>query len=125
MEELHMDKKRALVNYLLGVMQHLEQERGRRMSYTDFAKLVDLPNKTAAAMFDPDDPRLPSKANATKVAVGLGNNEINRILGYPDVDPNYISFMRTYRQLNTEQQSAILREMRTLAEPQKNQAFAA
>jgi hypothetical protein len=119
-----MDTKRNLVDYLLMVMQRIERERGKRMTYTDFAILVDLPNKTAAAMFDPDDPRLPSKSNAAKVAVGLGSNEINRILGYPDLDPKYISFMRTYNQLKPEQQSVILREMISLVDTPKSEALA-
>jgi hypothetical protein len=119
-----MDTKRKLVDYLLKVMQRLERERGRRMTYTDFAIMVDLPIKTAAAMFDPDDPRLPSKSNAAKVATGLGSNEINRILGYPELDPSYISFMRTYSKLKPDQQAVILREMISLVEAPKSEPLA-
>jgi hypothetical protein len=111
-----MSKKSDLVEYLLSVIQEMERERNRRVTYTVFADIVDLPLKTVAAMFDPDDPRKPSRTNAKKVAVGLGSNRINQILDYPDVDPEYIEFMRVYWQLGVRERNIIMREMKRLVD---------
>jgi hypothetical protein len=124
MEEFIMDKKQELVDYLLTAKYHMERERGRKVTNNDFADVVDLPPMTVSAMFDPDNPRLPSKANATKVAIGLGSNQINRILGYPEIDPTDISFFRIYRQLNTDEREAILRKMVAFKESPKSEALA-
>jgi hypothetical protein len=77
-------------------------------------------------MFDPDDPRIPNRANSKKVAVGLGSNRINQILGYPDVDPEYIEFMRVYKQLDNREKGIIMREMKRLVDtnPQAEVAIA-
>jgi hypothetical protein len=112
-----MDKKTALVKYLLDVIQAMEKERNRRVTYTQFADVVDLPIKTVAVMFDADDPRIPSRKNAQAVAIGLNSNRINIILGYPEVDPQFISFMRTYRELKPEQRGALIRQMKGMVEP--------
>ena len=109
-----MERKGELVEYLLSVIQNMERERNRRITYTVFADIVDLPIKTVTAMFDTDDPRVPNRTNAKKVSVGLGSNRINQILGYPDVDPEYIEFMRIYNSLSTREKNVIMREMRRL-----------
>ena len=111
-----MEKKGELVEYLLSVTHEMERERNRKVSYTVFADIVDLPLKTVTAMFDADDPRVPNRTNAKKVSVGLGSNRINQILGHPDVDPEYIEFMRVYKSLNTRERNIIMREMRRLVD---------
>ena len=78
----NMEKKQQVVSYLLEVVGYMEQERGRRINYTEFGKISEIPWKTVRALFDPDDPRLPSTHNANKIAVLTGSNRINEILGY-------------------------------------------
>ena len=112
-----MDKKRLLVNYLLEVIQHIERECGRRVTFTELADVVELPIKTVAVMFDPTDTRIPSRKNAQMVAIGLNSNRINQILGYPEVDPQFISFMRTYRELRPDQRSILIRQMQDMTDP--------
>jgi hypothetical protein len=124
-----MSKKEDLVMYLLDVIQQMERELKRRVTFTIFADRVDLPIRTVTAMLDPDDARIPSRANAKKVAVGLGSNRINRILGYPDVDPEEIKVMRIYKQdadfvdfiyvyeqLGDKEKNIIMREMKRLVD---------
>ena len=112
-----MDKKRLLVNYLLEVIQHIEREYGRRVTYTELADIVELPIKTVAVMFDPTDARIPSRKNAQMVSIGLNSNRINQILGYPEVDPQFIAFMRTYRELRPDQRSVLIRQMQDMTDP--------
>ena len=110
-----MTKKQALIDYLLETMGAMEKERGRRMSYSDFAEIVDLPLRTVTAMFDPDDDRLPIRPVAGKVAIGLGSNHILEILGYELIDETFLRFSRALRQLPQDQQQAIIHQMEAMA----------
>lgn len=114
-----MNKKHELVEYLLGVIQHMEREKRHRVTYTEFADVVDLPIKTVTVMFDPDDPRLPNRRNAEQVAIGLNSNRINNILGYPSLDPSYLSLMHTAKQLKPDDREEVMRFMRSLADDPK------
>ena len=112
------NKKQEQVSYLLEVKGFLERERGKWMNYTEFSDVSRIPFKTVTAAFDTDDPRLLSKNNAEKIAKLTGSNRINDILGYPSLDPNYISLMRIYDQLDTNQRSALLRYIRGMTDEQ-------
>ena len=120
-----MKKKQEVVYYLLEVVGFMERERGRRINYTEFSRTSTIPFKTTTALFDPDDPRLPSKNNAHKIAVMTGSNRINEILGYPNLDPNYISLMKIYNQLKPEQRDALVRYMRGMADDPNMEVVAA
>ena len=111
-----MSTKQDQVSYLLEVKGFLERERGKWMNYTEFSEVSNVPFKTVTAAFDTDDPRLLSKNNAQKIAVLTGSNRINEILGYEKLDPNYISLMRIYKQLQPDQQAALLRYVRGMAD---------
>lgn len=114
-----MNKKQKLVDYLLEVIQHMEREKKQRINYTEFADFVDLPIKTVTVMFDPDDPRLPNRRNAEVIAIGLNSNRINRILGYPELDPSYLSLMHTAKQLPPGDREEVMRFMRSLVDDPK------
>ena len=110
------NKKQEQVSYLLEVKGFLERERGKWMNYTEFSDVSKIPFKTVTAAFDTEDPRLLSKNNAQKVAVLTGSNRINDILGYEKLDPNYISLMRIYNQLDTDQQNDLMRYIRGMTD---------
>ena len=107
-----MNKKRELVNYLIEVIQNMEREEGRRITYTEFAKRVDLPIKTVTVFFDIEDTRLPSRRNAEMIAIGLNSNRINQILGYDEIDYKYLELMHTTKKLDPGDQDKILRLIR-------------
>lgn len=112
-----MDKKQALVDYLLEVIQNIERQERRRVTYTEFASRVDLPVKTVTVFFDREDARLPSRRNAEMIAIGLCSNRINDILDYPRLDPLYLELMHVTKKLDEGDQAKILRLIR---EWQKN-----
>lgn len=105
-------KSQELIDYLLEVLASMEKERRRRMSYSDFAILVDLPLRTVTSIFEG---RKPIKANAEKIAIALGSNRIMDILGYERIDPTYLRFRRALKQLPPEQQAVILKQVEAAA----------
>src|SRR3990167_4855683 len=94
-------KFQELIDYLLEVLASLEKERRKRMTYSDFAEIVDLPIRTVTSMFE--EGRKPIRANAEKIAVALMSNRILEILGYEPIDPAELRFRHVYRSLAPHQ----------------------
>ena len=109
-------KFQELSDYLLEVLASMEKERRRRMTYSDFAEIVDLPIRTVTSMFEG---RKPIKANAEKVAVALNSNRIMRILNYDPIDPAELRFRHVYRGLDPKTKVAIQHQMEELLKKER------
>jgi len=101
-------KFQELIDYLLEVLASMEKERRKRVSYSDFAELVDLPIRTVTSMFEG---RRPIKANAEKIAVALESNRILEILKYEKIDPAELRFRHVYHSLKPNEKAAINRQL--------------
>ena len=110
-----MSNKKELVRYLLQIRQQLELETVRTWSQSDLSEYLDIPEQTITHLLDPIDSRMPSQANADRIAIATGSNRIHEITGTRptlEADPDYARFLRVYKTLPPDERKALRQEMR-------------